>query len=102
MSPVPALGGDNATLVGHGFADDEFAILKDGGAVTEDEIDGAGDIAVTVELTPGVCVECVLMSLHCAVVEDGHVSSHPQGHCLMFYGSCTVLKSDVLRHEILP
>lgn len=64
------MSGDYVLLVVHWFSDDEDGVLDDGGGVAEDEIDGAGDDAVAVELAVGLGVECVLVAFHSAIVED--------------------------------
>ncbi|KAF7837798.1 RING-H2 finger protein ATL2 [Senna tora] len=52
-----AAGCDDAVLVVEWLPDDESAVLEDGVGVTEDEVDGAGDEAVTVELPVGLGVQ---------------------------------------------
>ena len=47
-------------------------------------------------------VEGVLVTVHMAVVDDGHVGSHTEGDSLVLGGSGTVLESYVLRHETNP
>lgn len=46
-----SLSGDHTRLACHRFAHDDFAVLEDALRVAEDEVHGAGDSAVTVELT---------------------------------------------------
>nr|GMD67669.1 hypothetical protein BHE74_00022651 [Ipomoea batatas] len=45
-----SLGGDGVLLAGHGFSGVDPAVLEDDGGVSEDEVDGADDGAVFVEL----------------------------------------------------
>lgn len=94
-----ALGGDDALLIFEGFPDDHLAVLEDGGCVAEDEIDGAGDGAVTVKLAVGVGVECILVAVHLAVVENGLIRLNSEGHGLVFFRSGGVFESHVFGHE---
>ncbi|URE12916.1 hypothetical protein MUK42_23424 [Musa troglodytarum] len=96
----PALGGDDVLLIGEGAADDEEAVLEDGGGIPEDEIDGAGDDAAAVELPVGVGVEGVLVRLHPAVDEHGSVRHHPQRHRLVL--RCAGRVAECHRHGHEP
>ncbi|KAL7003116.1 hypothetical protein U1Q18_004273 [Sarracenia purpurea var. burkii] len=95
----PALGGDDVGLVAQRLSDDESAVLEDASAVAEDEVDGAGDDTVTVELAVGVGVKRVLVTIHLTVVEDDHVGSDAEGHRLVFFRPGGVLKPNVFGHE---
>ena len=69
----PALGCHGVLLAGHRLPDVYVAVLEDHGGVAEDEVDGAIDVAVAVELLLGVDVECVLVALEAALVVDREV-----------------------------
>lgn len=47
--------------------------MEDDDGVTEDEVNGTIDVAVTVELTLGVDVEGILVAFEAAAVEDREV-----------------------------
>lgn len=98
---LAALGGDDALLVVHRTADDEAAVLEDCGGVAEDEVDGAGDVAVAVELALGVGVKGVLVAVHGAPVEDHLVGVHSQRHRLVLVRSGGVLEADIPRSEMI-
>ena len=51
-----ALSSNGVELVGHWLPGLDFAGLKDDSRVAEDEVDGACDVALPVELTVGVGV----------------------------------------------
>jgi len=57
--------------------------LEHGGAVAKDEVDGAGDAAVAVELPERVRVQRVLVALHRHAEEGGAVRVHAQRHRLV-------------------
>ncbi|OAY84518.1 hypothetical protein ACMD2_15403 [Ananas comosus] len=97
-----ALRGDDVLLVVERAADDEDAVLEDGGGVAEDEVDGAGDDAVAVELPHRVRVERVLVALHPAVQENGPVRLHAQRHRLVLDRPCRVAESYARAHEPIP
>lgn len=79
-------GGDEALLgFDGGLSDDELAVLEDSEGVAEDEVDGAGDGAVAVELALGLDVESVLEAVHCAVVEHCLVCCYSECHCLVLF-----------------
>jgi hypothetical protein len=94
-----ALRGGDVLLVVHGAAEHEDAVLEDGRRVAEDEVDGAGDDAVAVELRLGVRVQSVLERVHAAVEEDGPVRLHQQRHGLVLLRPGRVLESHPDRHE---
>lgn len=52
----PALGGDGVELVGHWKAWVNVAVLEDDGGIAEDEVDGAVDVTVAIELAEGMSV----------------------------------------------
>ena len=80
-------------LVIQGFADDDEAVLEDDGRVSEDEVNGAGDNAVTVELTVCLGIERVLVAVHSAVEEGRHVRLHSEGDGLVFFRARRVPKA---------
>ena len=67
-----ALGGDRDRLVWR-IAGDDVAILDYDGGVAENEIDGAVNVALFVELAFGEDVESVLKAFEAAAVVDGEV-----------------------------
>ncbi|CAA7397486.1 unnamed protein product [Spirodela intermedia] len=88
---LPALGGDGVLLFLQRPAGVEGAVLQHHGGVAEDEVDGAGDGAVAVELPLRVHVECVLVAQHVAA-----------RHRLVLRRPRRVLESHVPRHEPRP
>lgn len=89
LAPVhPSLGCHHASLVVHRLPHYHLAVLEHHSRIAEDEVDGAADGAVAVELPVGLGVEGVLVAVHLAVVEDGQVGLHPQSHGLVPFGSC--------------
>lgn len=77
-----ALGSNDVGLAVVGLAYEYVGVLDDGGRVAEDEVDGAEDVAFSVELPLGVDAEGVLVPLDAAAVEDGLVGSGEQCDCL--------------------
>lgn len=65
----PALGRDGDLLLVHGAAGVDHAVLEDGGSVAEDEVHGAVDVALFVELPLRVDVEGVLVAFETAAEE---------------------------------
>ena len=51
----------------------DLAVLEDGVAVAEDEIDGSVDVAFTVELSKGVGIKCVLVAFDTASIKGRSV-----------------------------
>ena len=96
------LGGEEVVLVGVGAAGVEVAVLEDGGGVAEDEVDGAVDVAVAVELAEGVGVEGVLIPHKAAFIECRQVRTRPHRHRLVLAGPRRVLKRYSLRYEPIP
>ena len=58
---LAALRRDGVFLLGQRAAGDDGAALEDGGGVAENEVDGAGNAALPVELPEGVSIERVLV-----------------------------------------
>ncbi|BAS71379.1 Os01g0254350 [Oryza sativa Japonica Group] len=80
----PALRRDAAgVLAGGGREGRDGGALDDGDAVAEDEVDGAGDAAVAVELAEGVRVERVLVALDGDAEEGGAIGVDAQRHRLV-------------------
>lgn len=88
-------------LVGHGLPRHDVAILEDDGRVPEDEVDGARDVALTVELAVGVGVEGVLVCVEGAPVEDRLVGTRAEGHGLVLGRPGRVLEPHVPSYEAL-
>ncbi|CAL1390128.1 unnamed protein product [Linum trigynum] len=91
----PAVGEDDDGVPRPGPAKEEAAALEDGGGVAEDEVDGAGDVALAVELAEGEGVEGVLVPGDAAAVEDGAVGCGVECHRLFSAGARRVLEADV-------
>lgn len=96
-----ALSGDHAALVVHWFTDHHFTVLEHSGGISEDKIDGAGDHAVTIELAVGVCVECVLVCVDVAIVEDRVIAGNSERYRLVLVWPSRVLESNVLGYETI-
>lgn len=80
---APSLRRDHVGLVPQGPPHVDVAVLKDGGGVAEDEVHGAVDVAVAVELPLGVREEGVLVASEAATVEDGEIRRRAQRHRLV-------------------
>lgn len=65
--------GRDVVLIRGAFSGRDVAALENDGGVSEDEVDGAGYVGLTVELAFGESVECVLVSVDGASVDNGHV-----------------------------
>lgn len=76
-------------------AKDQAANLENRGCVAEDEVDGAVDVAFSVELTKCLGVEGVLVPCYAASVDNGTVGSDVQCHCLFALWSCVVVETDI-------
>ena len=98
----PGLSRDGVTLAAHRLSDEDVAVLKNGDGVATDEVDGAVDVAVAVELALRVDVQGVLVALEAAAVEDRVVGARPEGHGLVFRRSGGVLEGYVLSDEAVP
>lgn len=64
-----SLSCDGDKLVGQGLSRLDVAALVDDCRISKDEVDGAGDVALTVELTVGVRIKGVLEGTERAPVE---------------------------------
>jgi len=89
-------------LVTHGLSGNQVALLEDDGGVSKNEVNGAGDERVSVELPVGVCVECVLEGIYATTVYDGFVGAYAQSHCLLLLWACSVLEPYVLTYKSIP
>lgn len=99
---LAALGRDGVLLAREAPPGDDLAVLEDHGAVAEDEVDGARDVALAVELALGVGVEGVLVAVDGAAVEDREVRVRTEGHGLVLLGAGGVLEGYVPCDEPLP
>jgi len=66
---LPSLGRHGVLLIAHRFSDVDVAALEHGYCITENEVDGAVNVTVTVELALRVDVECILIALEATPVE---------------------------------
>lgn len=72
----------------------DLAVLEDGLRVPEDEIHGTPDNAIAVELSLRVCVECVLPSVDCALIEGDLITAPTHRHRLVAVGASCVEDAD--------
>jgi len=86
-------------LVIHGLSGHQVALLEHHSGISENEVNGASDKRVSVELPVGVCVESVLEGIDTTSVYDGLVGAYPQSHRLVFLRSGGVLKPYVLTYK---
>lgn len=70
---LAAVGSNGVLLVREGLTGKDLTVLEDDGTVAEDEVDGAGDSALPVELAEGVGVEGVLVAVDAAAVEGREI-----------------------------
>lgn len=96
------MGRDHVLLLIHGLSCHQLALLEYYGGVTEDEINGAGDEGVTVELPVGVSVESILIGVNAAAVNDGLVGTDAEGHGLVLLWACCILEAHVLGYKPIP
>jgi hypothetical protein len=99
---VPALRGDGVLLARQRHARPEVAALEHGGGIAEDEVHGAVDVAVAVELAVRMRVQRVLVPGDAAAVDDGAVGAHAQRHRLVPRRPRPVLHRHVAHHEPKP
>jgi hypothetical protein len=76
----------------------DLAILEHGGGIAENEIHGAGYVAVDIILASGGGVECVLPTEEPAVAQHRAIGIEGQGDSLRARAEC-VFEGDVLRFE---
>lgn len=98
----PALRRHDVLLVFQWLPEEEGAALEDCSTVAEDEVDGAGDEAVSVELAVGVCVERVLVPFYVAIKEDHFIGARTQRHRLVLLRAGRVFEADVSGYEVIP
>lgn len=67
---ISPLGGEDVALIWKGPSGVKTAVLEDDGGVAEDEVDGAVDVALGVELSEGMDVESVLVGHEVAAVKS--------------------------------
>lgn len=96
-----SLSCDGVFLLVHGTAGVYHAVLQNHGGVAEDEVDGAEYVAFLVELALWMDVECVLVPLEAAAVEDGEVGAGAERHCLMVLWAGGVAESYATGDESL-
>lgn len=101
MDRGPPLSRHRVLLLVHGLSYDDQAVLYDGRGVPEDEVDGAGDEAVPVELAVGLDVEGVLEGVHAAVEEGGHVGLDAERHRLVALRAGGVAEAHGLADEVV-
>lgn len=80
----------------------DVAALQHGEPVPEDEVDGAVDVALAVELAEGVGVQGVLVALDAAPEEGRTVGVHSEGHRLVVLRPGCVTEGYVPGYEALP
>ncbi|CAA7391678.1 unnamed protein product [Spirodela intermedia] len=96
---APSLRCDHVGLVPQWPPHVDVAVLKDGGSVAEDEVDGTVDVAVAVELPLGVREEGVLVAPEAATVEDSEVRRRAQCHRLVLPRPGGIFECHVSRPE---
>lgn len=79
-----------------------MAVLEDGRAIAEYEVDGARNGAVAVELAVDVGVQGVLVPVYLAVVDYRSVRGHTEGHSLVVLRTRGVFDPEVLCHKVVP
>lgn len=98
----PGLGGDDCELAWQGHSGHYVAALEYDRGIPEDEVNGARDLALPVELPEGVNVQGVLVGTDRAPVQGREVRIHAQRHCLVLSRARRVLKGNVPRQETIP
>lgn len=86
-------------LIGHGLPRLYVAVLEHNTGVAEDEVDGARDVAVAVELAVGVRVQGVLKGVERAPVVDRLVGPGTEGYGLVLCSPGCVLERYVPSDE---
>jgi len=92
---VAALGCDCVGLARRWQLRVDVAVLEDDCCIAEDEVDGARDVAVAVELAERVGVEGVLVAVDYATVDCREVRVDAQGHGLALGRAGRVLDCEV-------
>ena len=88
-------------LVVQRLPDDDQTVLDNCGRVTKDEIHSAWNHTVAVELSVCLNVQCVLVRIHPAVVDDCHVWLDTESHSLVSFWTSSVGESHWLGNEPL-
>ena len=94
-----SLGRDHVVLVTHGLSGLQLAVLENNGCISEDEVNGAGDEGVTVELSVTVGVKSVLVGVNVAPVYHRQVCTDTECHGLVLLWARCVLEPDVLSYK---
>ena len=76
-----------------------MAVLKHNSSIAENEVDGARDGAITVELAEGVGVESVLIGIKLAPVDHGSVAGDTESDGLVLDCTGRVLDAEVLQYQ---
>lgn len=95
------MGRDGHLLVRKRLSGVDVAILEDGLAIAEDEVDGSVNVALAEELPERVSIKSVLVSLDAAAVEGRSVGVHSQGHRLVVFWAGRVAECYVPSNEAL-
>lgn len=93
------LGRNGDELVGQRLPGLDVAVLENDGRISENEVDGAGDVAVAIELAVGVGIESVLETVYQAPVEYGHIGARTEGYGLVLRCSGCVFERNVSCYE---
>jgi hypothetical protein len=88
-----ALRRHGVLLVVHGLPHDDQRVLDNRGGVAEDEVYGSRNHAVAVELSVGMHVQRVLVTIHSTVEEGRHVGLDVESHRLVSFRSSSVLET---------
>lgn len=99
---LTALCGNGVLLIGQALSGRDLAVLEYGLPVAEDEVDGAGDPALFVELAHRVGVQGVLVPVDAAPEYDGPVGIRTVGDGLVLSRASGVLERYVPGYESLP
>lgn len=97
----PALRRDGGLLAANWLQDADVAVLEHRSGVAEDEVLGAGDVTIAVELALRVDVEGVLVAFEAAPVEHRVVRAGPERHGLVVLRSGRVLERHVPSNEAI-
>jgi hypothetical protein len=78
----------------------DFRILDQGSWVPKDEINGSRDLAIAVELTKCVYVQCVLVTVDSAIKECWTITFHVKCHRRASFMTRRVFKCNWLSNKI--
>lgn len=93
------LGRDGYLLLVHWLSGVNVAVLEDDCGIAENEIDGAVNVAVAIELTLGVHVQRVLITDDLATVNNRVVCTYSECNGLMLGRTSVIFKCYVTCHE---